>query len=251
MATAKKPTKTKAAPKRETGATKKPAAAKAPARSVKQPPAAAKPKAKAKAAPAKPPAKKIPAQKAPAKKPVAKKPLAKKTATTKTVAKKVPPAAKPEKKPAPPIAVSTPKPMKKPVNTTSSKAASPASLKKSRFSKSDLDHFKNELLAMRDRIIGQTGSMRDAALQHDDGMNPEEDGTDAFMRLQTLEQVGSQQREIVTIDEALSSIEHGTYGACEMCGELISKPRLLVLPFATTCIKCQSEMERGRSGGRR
>ena len=284
MATAKKTIKPKATPKRETGATKKTAAAKAPSRSVKQPPAAAKPKAapakpkaaapakpkaKAKAAPAKAPVKKPPAKKtpvkkapvktAPVKKTPAKAPPAKAVPAKAAPAKKTPPA-KPVKKTAPPAAVPTPTPIKKPVNTipapkpspTPAKAASSASPKKPRFSKSDLDHFKNDLLVMRDRIIGQAGSMRDAALQHDDGMNPEEDGTDAFMRLQTLEQVGSQQREIVTIDEALRSIEQGTYGACEMCGELISKPRLTVLPFATTCIKCQSEMERPhRLGGRR
>ena len=103
---------------------------------------------------------------------------------------------------------------------------------------------------MRERIIGQSGAMRDAALQHDDEMNPEEDGTDAFMRLQTLEQVGTQQREIANIDEALRSIEQGSYGICEACGELISKPRLTVLPFATNCIKCQSEMEKTSRGRR-
>ena len=105
---------------------------------------------------------------------------------------------------------------------------------------------------MRDRITGQSGSMRNAALQRNDETNPEEDGTDAFMRLQTLEQVSSQQQLIANIDEALRSIEKGTYGVCDTCGELISKPRMTVLPFAKNCIKCQSEMERTpRPGGRR
>lgn len=253
MAIAKKTIKPKATPKRETGAKKKTTAATAPSRSVKQPPAVAKPKA----APAKPKAKaKVAPAKAPAKKPTAKKTPVKKTPAKTVPAKKTQPA-KPVKKTAPPAAESTPTPIKKPVNTTSTpktspaKAASSASSKKPRFSKGDLDHFKNELLAMRDRILGQAGSMRDAALQHDDEMNPEEDGTDAFMRLQTLEQVSGQQREVANIDEALRSIEQGVYGVCEACGDLISKPRLLVLPFATNCIKCQSEMERARSGGRR
>jgi RNA polymerase-binding transcription factor DksA len=105
---------------------------------------------------------------------------------------------------------------------------------------------------MRDRITGQSGSMRTAALQRTDEVNPEEDGTDAFMRLQTLEQVSSQHQIIANIDEALRAIEKGTYGVCDTCGELISKPRLSVLPFAKNCIKCQSEMENPRRmGGRR
>jgi len=105
---------------------------------------------------------------------------------------------------------------------------------------------------MRDRITGQSGSMRNAALQRDDEVNPEEDGTDAFMRLQTLEQVSSQQLIITNINEALRAIEKGSYGVCDTCGELISKQRLSVLPFAKNCIKCQSEMERpNRPNGRR
>jgi len=131
------------------------------------------------------------------------------------------------------------------------KTAPASETRKARFQKRDLDQFKIELLAMRDRITGQSGSMRNAALQRTDEVNPEEDGTDAFMRLQTLEQVSSQHQIIANIDEALRSIEKGTYGVCDMCGELISKPRLSVLPFAKNCINCQAEMERGhRSSGR-
>lgn len=131
----------------------------------------------------------------------------------------------------------------KAANKTLPKSAAAAE-KKNRFQKSDLDQFKAELLSMRDRITGQSGSMRSAALQRTDETNSEEDGTDAFMRLQTLEQVSTQHQLIANIDEALRAIEKGAYGVCDHCGELISKPRLAVLPFATYCIKCQSEMER-------
>ncbi|HPB10666.1 MAG TPA: TraR/DksA C4-type zinc finger protein [Kiritimatiellia bacterium] len=178
--------------------------------------------------------------------------------------KRTQPHAKTATKPVPKAAVPIKKPVSKIVRTSSSippaaaahkvpaRAATTADSKKPRFHKGDLEQFKTELLSMRERITGQSGSMRHAALQRNDEINPEEDGTDAFMRLQTLEQVGSQHRDIANIDDALRSIEKGTYGICEMCGELISKPRLAVLPFATNCIKCQSEMERmSRRGGRR
>ena len=171
----------------------------------------------------------------------------------KTAAKPVLKAALPTKKPVNKIV--TPSPATPP-STVAYKAptrSAPAGAsKKPHFNKGDLAQFKAELLAMRERITGQSGAMRHAALQRNDEINPEEDGTDAFMRLQTLEQVGSQHRDIANIDDALRSIEKGNYGICEMCGELISKPRLAVLPFATNCIKCQSEMERtSRRGGRR
>ena len=122
-----------------------------------------------------------------------------------------------------------------------------------RFSDKDLNLFRKELLALRDRLTGQVARMRQDSLKRDDEVNPEEDGTDAFDRLFALERVGTDQDRIFTIDEAIRAINEGTYGACESCGNLIEKPRLHALPFAKNCIKCQSEMERARngSGGRR
>ena len=42
------------------------------------------------------------------------------------------------------------------------------------------------------------------------------------------------------IDEALTRIEDGTYGACERCHQAIPKPRLKALPFARLCVACKS-----------
>ena len=147
------------------------------------------------------------------------------------------------KKPAPAPRPAAPK--KKPAAAAKPKAPAKgkASVRKPRFSKADLKHFQMELIAMRDRITNQSGVMKSAALQRSDEVNLEEDGTDAFLRLQTLEQVGTQQGIVTKIDEAIHAISKGTYGICDACGELISKARLTVLPFARNCIKCQAEME--------
>jgi DnaK suppressor protein len=69
------------------------------------------------------------------------------------------------------------------------------------------------------------------------------DGSDAFMRLQNLSQVDSHNRIVQKIDEALRRIADGTYGICEVCGQLIRKPRLVNLPFVHTCMECQTAME--------
>lgn len=122
---------------------------------------------------------------------------------------------------------------------------------KNRFSKDDLKEFQRELLITRERISNQSGAMKSAALQRTDEVNLEEEGTDAFMRLQTLEQVGTQQSIVIKINEALDAINKGTYGVCDNCNDLISKARLNVLPFARTCIKCQAEMEQASRYGRR
>ena len=175
----------------------------------------------------------------------------------KTVAKQPPQtvavqkAAAPTKKAAPAKKVSPakPAPAKKPsrgVSHTPPPAPAPQRKPTSRkpsFSKTDLKQFQLELLAMRDRIADQSGIMKNAALQRSDEINVEEDGTDSFLRLQTLGQVGTQQSIITKINEALHAINKGTYGVCDLCGDLINKERIAVLPFARNCIRCQAEVE--------
>lgn len=186
--------------------------------------------------------------------------------TAKRVVKATPKKVVPSKKPATKKALGKPVAVIKP--PTSKASAKPASkagpekkevakaiasriIAKNRFSKDDLKDFQRELLTTRERITSQSGAMKSAALQRTDEVNLEEEGTDAFMRLQTLEQVGTQQGTVIKINEALDAINKGTYGVCDSCNDLISKARLNVLPFARTCIKCQAEMEQASRNGRR
>ena len=49
--------------------------------------------------------------------------------------------------------------------------------------------------------------------------------------------------EICDIDIALSNIDAGTYGTCELCSSKITKSRLKALPFARLCMKCKQAEE--------
>lgn len=113
------------------------------------------------------------------------------------------------------------------------------------FPASDLAEFRKRLILLRQEALGQSASLRTIALeQTDERASEDEDGSDVFMRLQNLSQVDSQNKIIQKIDEALHRIAEGTYGICEMCGQLIRKPRLMNLPFVHTCMECQSAMEK-------
>lgn len=113
------------------------------------------------------------------------------------------------------------------------------------FPAADLAEFKKRLLILRQEAMGQSASLKTVALeQGDDHGGEDEDGSDAFMRLQNLGQVDSRNKVIQKIDEALNRIADGSYGICEVCGQLIRKPRLMNLPFVHTCMECQSAMER-------
>src|SRR5262245_1751559 len=50
-------------------------------------------------------------------------------------------------------------------------------------------------------------------------------------------------RELLQIERAMAKLKMGTYGLCEVCGKRIPVARLNALPFSTTCIECQREME--------
>lgn len=56
--------------------------------------------------------------------------------------------------------------------------------------------------------------------------------------------MGDRERnKLQMIDEAFSRLEEGTYGQCEECGDPINPKRLKALPFARTCVDCQTDKE--------
>jgi RNA polymerase-binding protein DksA len=59
----------------------------------------------------------------------------------------------------------------------------------------------------------------------------------------TLE--GHSEQVLAQIDAALKRIEDGTFGICTNCGKPIAEERLEARPWASLCIDCQREMERG------
>ena len=57
----------------------------------------------------------------------------------------------------------------------------------------------------------------------------------------SLQEMRNRERQL--IDDALASLDEGTYGICAECGEEISDKRLQALPFARLCVACQSKLE--------
>jgi DnaK suppressor protein len=49
--------------------------------------------------------------------------------------------------------------------------------------------------------------------------------------------------ELERIERAISRIEEGSYGECEVCQKTIPMARLKAIPWATRCIACQSRAE--------
>ena len=113
------------------------------------------------------------------------------------------------------------------------------------FPPSDLKDFRKRLLAEREKALSGVDAMKATGFNETDDREADGgDGTNQTLRLQALGQMGTINRIIQQIEEALHRIDDGTYGVCTVCGQLIRKPRLVNQPFVQTCMECQNEMER-------
>ncbi|NNE93519.1 MAG: TraR/DksA family transcriptional regulator [Verrucomicrobiales bacterium] len=75
------------------------------------------------------------------------------------------------------------------------------------------------------------------------GMHQADAGSDAYDRDFALSLLSQEQDALYEIDEALTRIELGTYGICEVSGEKIPQARLEALPFARLTVQCQERAE--------
>ncbi|HEY5889798.1 MAG TPA: TraR/DksA C4-type zinc finger protein [Acidimicrobiia bacterium] len=65
------------------------------------------------------------------------------------------------------------------------------------------------------------------------------DGTsEAVERLATTATARSIAKSISEIDQALSRLDSGRYGLCDVCGEMIPPARLEARPATVTCVDC-------------
>ena len=118
----------------------------------------------------------------------------------------------------------------------------------------DTTVFRERLLDERKRVVGaidnihaeNPGSLADETeeLNFQDN-HPGDVATATFDRemASTLEENST--HVLVEIDAALERIENGTFGNCARCGNPIGNERLEALPWATLCIECKRQQERG------
>lgn len=82
------------------------------------------------------------------------------------------------------------------------------------------------------------------------GMHQADAGSDAYDRDFALSLLSQEQDALNEINEALTRMENGTYGICEMSGKRIPEIRLEALPFTRFTVECQEQIERQQMGGR-
>lgn len=120
--------------------------------------------------------------------------------------------------------------------------------------KTQLDHLRKLLETARQKIVGDLAhlekdnlntSQRDASGDLSGySLHLADMATDNFDREFNLDLASSEQQLLNQIDEALHKMDEGRYGICEICSKPIAQKRLLAVPYARFCIKCQSEEEK-------
>ncbi len=112
--------------------------------------------------------------------------------------------------------------------------------------KSELEYFKSILLVRKEQIQKNLFGVKEeiVELQHQE-LNDEGDhaaaSSDSLVENAIISQ---QQKELEEIDRALTKIENGEYGICEMCEDPIGFQRLKVKPHAVYCIDCREIVEK-------
>ena len=118
-------------------------------------------------------------------------------------------------------------------------------------SPAQIEKFKAMLWEKRNEILGNVTSMEFEALRRDrsDLSNMPTHMADIGTNNNEIENIlglmDSERKILMEIDIALSRIENGTYGICEMNGEPIPKARLEAIPWARYCVACAGLIEKG------
>ncbi len=100
-----------------------------------------------------------------------------------------------------------------------------------------------ELERERQETLEEIERLRLVLEQEVDASEDEAD-PDIFERDKTMALLQALERKLESIDYAIRSVQSGTYGICEMCGERIDPARLQAVPHTTLCVRCKTSLER-------
>ena len=117
----------------------------------------------------------------------------------------------------------------------------------------DLKGWKNKLLQERDEIREALDRQKAATASTAFDLGGEisshsshmaDQGTDTMEREKAFLFVAQKNERLLEVEEALSRIEAGTFGVCEVCGENIPERRLERIPTASMCVPCKEQQEK-------
>ena len=128
------------------------------------------------------------------------------------------------------------------------------SSEKKKYNKKEIALFKENIIAERDKMTRELVRINEliSSLSEENGSGSAysnhlaDHGTDGMEKEKLYSYLSQKESYLMALGEGLERIERGIFGSCEICGGLIPKGRLEVVPSARLCIKCKSEQEKIR-----
>ena len=136
---------------------------------------------------------------------------------------------------------------------TKARTAKTKTAKKARFTKKELNEFKELLLNTKEEILERIRNISENDLMKSQrelsgdisgyGTHMADVASDDYQRRFDLDIASSERKILLDIDDALKQIKEGKYGICQMCHKPITKQRLKAIPYAKYCKKCKHKIE--------
>jgi RNA polymerase-binding transcription factor DksA len=101
-------------------------------------------------------------------------------------------------------------------------------------------------LRRRGALLEEIDQLRSEANEESPSMHPADAATNSFDRDLVLGLASFKQEGLYEIDAALERIDDGTYGVCELTGQLIPWRRLEAIPWTRFSLEAQRQLERDR-----
>ena len=102
----------------------------------------------------------------------------------------------------------------------------------------DLDSAKQNLLNLKEEYETRIDKIENHIQNPQDDLNEHWEDQAISYRQNDMRKnlMGEARQNLIYVENALSRIENGLYGECEVCGEKIEEQRLEALPYATLCM---------------
>jgi RNA polymerase-binding protein DksA len=101
----------------------------------------------------------------------------------------------------------------------------------------DPEAARSALVAERTRLLGELGEPIEGPGQMTYGSQAAA-ATHVFEQQRDLAMRDHQRAQLHQVEQALASLDAGTYGACRNCGKPIAAERLQAIPWVPFCIDC-------------
>jgi len=121
-----------------------------------------------------------------------------------------------------------------------------ATTSKKRISAKEIKKFKEQLIHLKEELLKlvQKTTENEKEYPSSEVGDSVDQAADSSARELLFELNHGERQRLEAIESALKKIEQGRFGMCEKCGNIITKKRLKVVPYARLCIKCKAKMEK-------